>query len=93
MNHGKASKWFCMTAACYIAIVPETIWSSIFWAIYTAGAVLGIIHLRKMNDKDTIQMYVIWLCLDIFAMTRLLLWEFCRIEIIPWSLMFPGVFS
>ena len=89
MDHGKISKWCCMIAASYIAIVPETIWSAIFWAIYTAGAVTGIVHLRKRNDRDTMQMYAVWLCLDIFAMTRLILWTVFGVEIIPWSLILP----
>ena len=78
-----------MIAAFYIAIVPETIWSSMFWAIYMVGAFTGIMHQRKNGDKDTMQMYIVWFCLDAFAMTRLLLWEFLGMEIIPWSIIMP----
>lgn len=70
---GFASKIFCMIASIYIAVVPETIWSAIFWSIYTVGAVLGIIHLRKLKDKDTMQMYIIWFVLDFYAIIRLII--------------------
>lgn len=70
---GFASKIFCMIASIYIAVVPETIWSAIFWAIYTIGAILGIVHLKRLKDKDTMQMYIIWLILDVYAIVRLII--------------------
>lgn len=71
VNYGKISKILCMIAAIGIATIPETMWSSIIWVIYSIGAITGIIHLRRRNDKDTMQMYIIWLVLDVYAFVRL----------------------
>lgn len=69
---GKISKILCMISAFGIAIIPETIWSSIIWTIYSIGAITGIIHLRRKNDNDTMQTYIVWFCLDIYALMRLI---------------------
>ena len=69
---GRASMILCMFSAVYIAIIPETIFSSIAWIVYIFGAVTGIVHLNRVKDKSTMQMYSIWLILDIIAVTRLL---------------------
>jgi len=75
MNNARISKVLCMVSAVYIALVQETIFSAIFWLLYVAGAIFGIIHFKKVHDKDTMEMYVVWLVLDVFAFCRLV-WNF-----------------
>ena len=71
IKYGKISKILCMIAAIYIAIVPESTWSSIFWIVYSIGAITGIVHLHRIGEKDMMQMYAIWLVLDVYAFIRL----------------------
>jgi hypothetical protein len=77
INHDEAmartSMIFCMIAAFYIAVIPESIFSAIAWSLYVIGAITGIIHLRRVKDKHTMMMYVFWLILDVYAIIRLLI--------------------
>jgi len=73
MNHAKISKILCMIAAIYIAVIPETALSAIFWIVYSVGAIFGINHFTMNGDKETRQMYIIWLILDVYAFIRLIM--------------------
>jgi len=72
VNKEKGSMILCMIAAIYIAVIPETPISAIFWILYAAGALLGILYLREKGERSLLWNYVIWFILDIYAIVRLI---------------------